>query len=91
MNGRSLSRSILPPPGRPVTAADGGLDVDLIEILAETYGKGLLTDGRKAQSFQSTTRAEWRAFSLAVLNIVISWLLVADRVLAGISRATISA
>jgi hypothetical protein len=66
MNGRSLSRSILPPPGRPAALADGGFDVDLIEVLAEMYGKGLLMDGRKAQSFQSTARAGWPRFSLAV-------------------------
>ncbi len=66
MNGRSLSRSILPPPGRPAASADGGFHVDMIDVLVKTYGKGLPTDGQKAQSFQSTARAGWPRFSLAV-------------------------
>jgi hypothetical protein len=38
----------------------------MIDVLVKMYGKGFLTDGRKAQSFQSTARAGWRRFSLAV-------------------------
>jgi hypothetical protein len=45
---------------------DGGLCIDAIDFLAETYGKGLWMDGQKDQSFQSATRAGWRRFSLAV-------------------------
>lgn len=66
MNSRSLSRSILLLPGPLAASADGGSDVDLIDVLAKTYGKGLPPDSQKTQSFQPTARAGWRAFSLAV-------------------------
>lgn len=46
--------------------ADGGFDAGLIEVLAETYGRGLPMDGRKTQSFQSTAGTAWPRFSLAV-------------------------
>ena len=71
MNGRSLSRSILPPPGRPAAWMDGGSHVDMIDVLVKTYGAGLPADGQIAQSFQSTARAGWRAFSLAVPDAVV--------------------
>src|SRR5574337_404755 len=45
---------------------DGGFHVDLIDILVKPYGTGLPTDGQLAQSFQSTARAGWPRFSLAV-------------------------
>ncbi|QEX14952.1 hypothetical protein FRZ44_02310 [Hypericibacter terrae] len=45
---------------------DGGFHVDMIEVFAERYGKGLPAGDRKAQSFQSTARAGWPRFSLAV-------------------------
>jgi hypothetical protein len=38
----------------------------MIEVLVKAYGNGLLTDGQKAQPFQSTVRAGWPRFSLAV-------------------------
>lgn len=66
MNGRSLSRSILPPPGRLAVQMDGGFRIDMIDVSIKTYGTGRQADGQKAQSFQSTTSAGWRRFSLAV-------------------------
>jgi hypothetical protein len=66
MNGRSLSRSVLPPTGLHIALADGGFHIDMIDLLAKAYGKHLSMDGQKAQSFQSTARAGGRAFSLAV-------------------------
>jgi hypothetical protein len=47
---------------------DGGFYIDMIDVLVKTYGKGLPTDGQKAQSFQSIARAGWPRFSLAVLT-----------------------
>ena len=46
--------------------ADGASNIDFIDVLVRTYGTRLQTDGPKAQSFQSTARAGWRRFSLAV-------------------------
>jgi hypothetical protein len=45
---------------------DGGFYIDMIDVLVKTYGMGLPADGQIAQSFQSTARAGWRRFSLAV-------------------------
>ena len=66
VNGRSLSHSPLPPLGRLAELADGGFEVDLTDFSAKTYGRVLRTDGQIAQSFQSTARAGWPRFYLAV-------------------------
>jgi hypothetical protein len=66
MNGRSLSRSTLSPPGRLAVQMDGGFRIDMIDVSIKTYGIGRQTDGQIAQSFQSTALAGWPRFSLAV-------------------------
>jgi hypothetical protein len=66
MNGRSLSHSTLSPPGRLAAQMDGGFHIDMIDVLIKTYGTSRPADGPIAQSFQSTARAGWPRFSLAV-------------------------
>jgi PD-(D/E)XK nuclease superfamily len=51
---------------------DGGFHVDLIEVLVETYGKGLPADGQKAQRYQPTASVGWPRFSLAVRNMALN-------------------
>src|SRR5271170_5219493 len=66
VNGRSLSHNTLPPPSSPARLADGGSNVDVIDIFVKTYGRGLPTDDRKAQSFRSHVRGRRPRFYLAV-------------------------
>jgi len=69
MNGRTLSRSTLFPPGRLAAQMDGGFHIDMIDVSIKTYGTGRQADGQIAQLFQPIARAGWRRFSLAVFPI----------------------
>lgn len=48
---------------------DGSFHIDTIDVLIKTYGTGRPADGQIAKSFQSTARAGWPRFSLAVQNL----------------------
>jgi len=39
MNGRSLSRSVLPPPGRLAASVDGGFLIDMIDVLSKRMAR----------------------------------------------------